>query len=460
MSFVDGAVGRMLIRRTIPMVLGLLSMIAFNLVDMFYIGRLGTQALAAISFTFPVIFVVGSVTLGIGIGVSATVSRAIGRGDQEQVRRLTTDSLVLAVMTAAVFGLLGLCTMDPLFRVLGASDQLQPLIREYMSIWYPGMICVVIPMIGNNAIRATGNTWIPGLVMFIAVIINAILDPLLIFGPGPFPAMGMAGAAASTVLSRAFTLFVSLWVLGRRYRMLASLSISHERLWQSWRQVLAIGVPGAATQMIVPLGVGIITNLVARYGPEAVAALGVASRVEGLALIVVSALASVLTPFIGQNRGASRVGRIEEGIRRSYQFAVGWGVFAAGILWISAPWIGPVFTDDRQVIDLTTLYLRIVPLGYAFQGILVISGSALNVLHRPLQSMCLSLIYMFGLYIPLAYGGAALAALSGIFFGAVVSRTVAGVMSKVWMRRVMREEQARVGEEVFEWNVADSVIQG
>jgi len=315
-------------------------------------------------------------------------------------------------------------------------------------------------MIGNNAIRATGNTWTPGLVMFIAVIVNAILDPLLIFGLGPFPAMGMAGAAAATVLSRTFTLFVSLWVLGVRYRMLAPVSISRERLWRSWRPVLAIGVPGAATQMIIPLGVGIITNLVARYGPEAVAALGVASRVEGLALIVVSALATVLTPFIGQNRGASRVGRVEEGIRRSRQFAVGWGAFAAVILWLSASWIGRIFTDDPQVVETTMLYLRIVPLAYAFQGILIISGSALNVLHRPLQSMALSLIYMFGLAVPLSCAGAALAALPGIFTGGAVSRVIAGGISQVWIGRVVREEQVRAGEEVFTWNVDDSVIQG
>ncbi|MEE8441062.1 MAG: MATE family efflux transporter, partial [Spirochaetia bacterium] len=153
----DGNVPRMLIRLTIPMVFGMLSMVLYNLVDTLFVGRLGKDQLAALSFTFPVVLVISSLALGVGMGASAAISRAIGAGDGDRVRRLTTDSLVLAVLIVGTFATAGILTIDPLFRLLGADERILPYISKYMTIWYPGMVFVVVPMVGNNAIRATGD---------------------------------------------------------------------------------------------------------------------------------------------------------------------------------------------------------------------------------------------------------------------------------------------------------------
>jgi putative MATE family efflux protein len=197
-TLIEGHIGKTLIKLTIPMIFGILGMVAFNLVDTFFIGQLGTNELAAISFTFPVVFVIGSLAMGLGMGASAVISRAIGEGDPTRVQRFTTDSLILSVLVVVVFIVIGLLTIDQVFALLGATPQVMPLIKQYMLIWYPSMIFVVIPMVGNNAIRATGDTKTPSVIMLVAVAVNIILDPLLIFGIGPFPALALAGAALAT----------------------------------------------------------------------------------------------------------------------------------------------------------------------------------------------------------------------------------------------------------------------
>jgi putative MATE family efflux protein len=203
---VEGPVGRMLINLTAPMILGIVSIVAFNLVDTFFVGQLGIPELAALSYTFPVVLVLGSLAIGLGTGASAVISRAIGEGNEHKVKRLTTDSLILAVLIVAAFAILGLFTIDRVFTMLGAPPNILPLIREYMRIWYIGSICVVVPMVGNSAIRAAGDTRTPGIIMMIAAVVNCIFDPLLIFGIGPFPRLEIAGAAIATVIARTTTL--------------------------------------------------------------------------------------------------------------------------------------------------------------------------------------------------------------------------------------------------------------
>jgi len=241
-QLIDGPVARTLLNLTIPMIIGMVGIVAFNLVDTFFVGQLGTQELAALSFTFPIIMVIGSLAMGIGTGASAVISQAIGRGDHNKVQRLTTDSLILSFLLVAFFVAFGMLTIEPLFRLLGAEPEIIPLIREYMVIWYPGVLFLIIPMVGNNAIRATGDTKTPSAIMLVAVVVNIILDPLLIFGLGPFPMLGLEGAAIATVVSRAITLVVALWVLYYRDRMMTFELPAPKELIDSWKSILYIGM--------------------------------------------------------------------------------------------------------------------------------------------------------------------------------------------------------------------------
>lgn len=434
---VQGPVGRTLARLTWPMVIGHLGMVAFNLVDTFYVGRLGTRELAALSFTFPVVFMISSLAIGLGMGAAAVISRAIGEGDVSRVRRLTTDSLMLSLGLVAVCIGFGLLSINPIFRLLGAGTDLLPLIESYMRIWYLGMIFVVVPMVGNNAIRATGDTKTPTAIMLVAVVMNFGLDPLLIFGIGPFPRLELAGAALATVLSRAVTFLVALWVLGRRERMLTRSFRPYRAVFRSWTRVLYIGLPAAATRMIIPLSVGLITRIVSFYGPRSVAAYGVASRIEFFALMVMMSLASVFAPFVGQNWGAGRLDRIKLGAAQAKRFCLFFGLGMCGLLFTGARSVAGIFTRDPMVIEGIVLYLRIVPAAYGLQGLIHLGGAALNALNRPLRAAALIFTQMIVIYLPLAALGSRLMGLAGVFAALTVVYAGGGVGAHLILNRVI-----------------------
>jgi putative MATE family efflux protein len=411
----EGPIAGTLIRLTISMSFGMVGMVAFNLVDTYFVGKLGTAQLAALGFTLPAVLMVQSVALGLGVGASAVISRAIGEGGTDRVKRLTTDSLVLGVVIVIGLVAAGLLTIKPVFRLLGASDDVLPLIAQYMRIWYLGLLFVVVPMIGNNAIRATGDARTPALIMVVGALTNTGLDPLLIFGPGPFPRLEIQGAAVATVFARGVTLTVSLWVLGRRDKMLSRIVPRLGQVLASWKRVLYIGVPTTATRMVVPLAIGVITKIVSTYGTPAVAGYGVSSRIEFFAFTVVVALSSVLMPFVGQNWGAGRLDRVRAGARFGEIFALIWGGLLFMILAVFARPVAGLFNDNPEVIATVVTYLRIVPFAYGLQGMLQVSVASLNALNRPLYASALMLAQMFCLYIPLAFLGSRLFGLAGVF---------------------------------------------
>lgn len=279
-----------LLRMTGPMILGIVAILAFNLVDTFFIGMLGTQALAAISFTFPVTFVVTSLAMGLGAGLSAVMGHALGQGKHEEAARITTDNLFLAVLLVTLIAVAGALTIHPLFRLLGASDALIALIYDYMLIWYLTVPMLVLPMVGNAAIRATGDTKTPSLVMTVAGLVNGVLDPLLIFGIGPFPEWGIRGAAIATSLSWLMAMLVSLYLLRHREGLLRWRLSPRPQLLAHWRALLHVAVPASFTNMLNPLANAVLMTIFAGLGTEVVAAYGAASRVEALLLIVMMAL--------------------------------------------------------------------------------------------------------------------------------------------------------------------------
>ena len=433
---IEGSVGQQLVKLTIPMIWGVLAITAFSIVDTYFVGQLGTKPLAAMSFTFPVVMTLGSLAMGLGVGTSSVIARAIGEGDRDRVQRLTTDSLTLSLLIVAIFVCLGLFTIEPLFTALGAAPDILPFIRSYMQIWYFGMVFLVIPMVGNSAIRASGNTLVPSIIMIVAAGVNIVLDPFLIMGWGVFPRLEIEGAAIATVISRATTLIAALFFLHYREKMLCFNLPKFQIILASWQKILQIGLPAAATSMITPISIGLITSAIAFYGAEAVAAFGVASRIESFALIVVVALSASISPFVGQNWGAKKYHRVHRALNLSYLFCLAWGMMMATILAPSASWLASLFNSDPQVIQIATQYLWFVPISYAAAGIIFIASSTFNALGKPIPSMIMTLSRMVVLYIPLAYFGSKLFGINGIFAAASIANLVVGIGAYSWNQKL------------------------
>ena len=421
------------------MLFGMMGIVIFNLVDTYFIGKLGVQQLAAISFSFPVIMFINSLSLGIGIGTSSLISRNIITTDRQEVKMMASRALLLGFIVVIIFVIVGLLTIRPVFNGLGAKLEILDYISDYMSIWYLGVPFVVIPMIGNNIVRATGDTFLPGMLMVSSGIINAILDPLLIFGYGPFPEMGIKGAALATVIARSSGLIFILIVLIKREHLLTHHIGRLQNILSTWKNILHIAAPATLGMLITPISLGFITKIIAGFGKESVAAFGVASRIEMFALMVIASLGSVLIIFIGQNFSKQKFQRIARAINYSLYFSMAWGVFVFGILLFFGKEIVSVFTDNLLVIEITKKYFYIIAGSYGFQGLVMLSSASFNGINRPYPSALFSIIRMLVLYVPLAWVGSKIFAIYGVFFAGFTANIIVGIISFWFLHHTIRK---------------------
>jgi putative MATE family efflux protein len=439
----EGPVGKTLLGMAAPMVLGIASIMLFQAVDALFVGRLGVLPLAAMSYTFPVTMVVVSVAIGMGIGATAVISRAIGGGDEAEVRRLTTDALMLSVALVTVLSLAGLGSIRWLFPLLGASDVEVDLIEQYMVPWYLAVGFLVIPIVGNGAIRATGDTRSPTWIMLVSGGVNLVLDPFLIFGLGPFPRLELQGAAIATGISWVTTFVAALWILHRRERML-DLSVPAPRdVLRSWYRIARIAFPSAGTNVLVPMSAAILTRMVSEHGPDAVAAFGVGTRVESLSMVGVFALSMAATPFFGQNYGAKHFARIREGTGFVAKASLAWGVFVAAALALVAAPLSSLFNTEIAVVERSSLFLTIVPWSYGSLGIAMLYNSLFNALDSPMRATTVVVVRLFVLAVPLAAIGSWVGGLTGLFWGMAVANALIGAYAWWMAQRHIHRCRAR-----------------
>jgi len=416
-------------RMTIPMIYGMILLMTFNLIDTFFVSMLGTQPLAAISFTFPVTFTVISLMIGLGIGTSAVIAKFLGHDDHESAKDSATAALYMAAIVVISLSFVGYLFTDELFTLLGAKESLLPLIHQYMDIWYLGSVCLIGPMIGNAVLRASGDTKTPSMVMGSAGLINAVLDPIFIFGFGPVPAMGLEGAAIATLISWLFGFVFVLTILTKKKRLIHTHLLPMKHLITSCRGILKIGLPAAGANMLTPIAAAIMTAIAASYGESVVAGFGVGTRIESIASLVVLAMSMTLPPFISQNFGAGNMHRVEQAYKTSIKFVLFWQVLVYLILIIAAPWIASIFAKEQKVADIIVLFIWVLPLGYGLQGIVILTNSSFNALHKPMVALVLSIVRLFVCYVPLAYLGSYLYGLHGFFFGALMGNLIMAFIS-------------------------------
>jgi len=437
-TLTDGPVRGHLVSLTVPMIWGIAAVMSLHVVDTWFVAQLGEAELAAMSFTFPVTFTLVSLGIGLMAGTASVISRVLGRGHIARVRRLTTDAAVLGTILAMACSLLGLATLDPVFRAMGADAATLALVRDYMITWYAGFFFFLVPMVGLGAVRATGDIRLQSRIMIASALANLVLDPVLIFGLAGFPRMELQGAALATVLARALSFVAGYWALHFNKRLVTYTVPLVAEFLASCRQVLHVGLPAAGTNMIIPLTTGVVVALLARHGNHAVAGFGAATRIEQIVLVPYFAMSSMIGPFMGQNLGAAKYQRIDEALALSGRFCVISGLVIAALLAPAAPVLMRQFADDPAVIEVGTVYLWIVPVSFGMAGMVMVVNAAFNGIGRPLPGVVVSLTRMVALYLPVAWLLSIWWGPAGVFVGAALANLASGAGAWLWFRRVCR----------------------
>jgi Na+-driven multidrug efflux pump len=308
-----------------------------------------------------------------------------------------------------------------------------------MGLWYLSSVFLAMPMVGNSVLRACGDTRTPSIVMAAGGGLNALLDPIFIFGLGPIPAMGIKGAALATFIAWIVGALWILYILAVRRKLMLPRLLTLAELRDSSREILKIGLPAAGANMLTPVAGGVMTAVVAGYGAEAVAAWGVGNRMESIASIVVLALSMTLPPFISQNVGAGQVERVKTAYSLTLKFVLVWQFAIFLVMWALSSWIAVAFANEAEVSVLIQLFLMIVPLGYGMQGIIILTNSSLNAMHRPMTALTLSVIRLFVFFVPISVAGSFLFELKGLFAGTVIANIAMACVSFVVFKRAITQ---------------------
>ncbi|CAH2600738.1 putative multidrug resistance protein NorM [Rhodovastum atsumiense] len=361
--------------------IGLVAVFAVDLVNLFYISRLGDRAIAAaVGFAGVVGFFQISLTIGLAIGASATVSRALGAGAVAEARHLASVSTLLSVILCAVIGLGTVALLGPILDLLGASGETRRLATSFLTISAPSLPLMGVGMCLSGVLRSAGDPRRAMNTTLLAAVATAAVDPVLIFGLG----LGLEGAAISLVISRLILAGAAWHGVARRHGLLGK--VVPGRLGSDLRAILGVALPAMATNIATPVGAAYVTYSMATFGPEAVAGLATIDRISPVAFGLVYALSGAVGPILAQNHGAHRPDRVRRTLRDSLVFALAAVCGAWVVLALGQGLIVRAFSAEGITAELVRLFCSVLAFSFMFTGSLFVANAAFNNLGHPLLS--------------------------------------------------------------------------
>ncbi|MFC7140120.1 MATE family efflux transporter [Halosimplex aquaticum] len=365
----SGGIARPLFYLSIPIVVTNLLQTMYNLVDTIWLGRYSTEALAAISFAFPVVFFLISLGLGVSIAGSILVAQHVGADEEREAEFAASQTVTFAIIASLVLGSVGYFFVGDILQLLGASDDVLPGATAYLEIISIGMVFMFAFFVFMSLMRGYGDTITPMLVMFVTVVVNMVLDPFLIFGWGPFPPLGVEGAAYATIFSRALATVIGLGIMFQGTRGVKIRLEDMKPDLSYLRKLLRIGVPASIEGTGNAIAVNLMLVIVSAFPTVVVAAYGVGVRMFSVIFLPAIAVGRGVETMSGQNIGAKEQERAAAATHFASRamFVV---LAAVGVLtWLGAGNIVAVFSDDADVVEIGRLFLRYVAPTFGFTGI-------------------------------------------------------------------------------------------
>ncbi|OBT12132.1 MATE family efflux transporter [Vibrio sp. UCD-FRSSP16_10] len=428
-----------LFKMTWPMIFGVLSLMSFQLIDSAFIAQLGVLPLAAQGFTLPIGQLIIGVQVGLGIATTAVIAKALGANKTHYAKQLGGLIIVVGSVGSAGICLLLYLIRSPLMSMLGATDEIIPIIDTYWIVWLLSAWIGAVLYFLYSICRANGNTLLPGIMMVITSLLNVALDPLFIF----YFDMGIHGAAVATILS--FSLGIVFVAFKVRHKNYQTFDWSDLNIRQSVVSLGNIMMPAMTSQLMPPLAAMLSTKLLASYGTAAVAAWALGCRYEFFAIVSVLALTMSLPPMIGRCLGEKDSRKITALVNISCCYIIASQLLIALITLIISGQLAAIMTGEQSVESILGMHLAIVPFSLAPLGICILLVSVSNALGQPVKALLVSCCRLFVFFLPCLYLGSYLGELPGLFIGAAIGNTLAGLFAWQQYHRTMSSLQSAWG---------------
>ncbi len=434
----EGPILSSMLKLAFPIMLSQLLQTLYNLVDTLWVGRLGADAVAAISIGFPVVFLTISVAVGLTIAGTTLIAQHKGAENLEEVDKVLGQLIFFVGIISILLGLLGFTFADGILSLMGAEELVVKEAAAYLRVIFVGMPFMFGFFIFSATLRGIGDTVTPAIMMVVSVLLNIILDPLLIFGVGFFPKLGLQGAAIATVFSRAVVAIYALFLLiigDKGVRLHFNNLIPDLKII---KLIIKLGIPSSVEQSMVSLGQLFLTGIVASYGTMTVAAYGIVNRVISLPSILAFGLSSATTTMVGQNIGAEKKKRAEK-IALASLLTILLILTLLGAVMILVPQeIIKLFNDQKDVVKYGTDYLRVVGLTFGFMGTMIVGNGIFKGAGRTIPPMFISVLSLWILRIPLAKILAKSFNLEqlGLWWAVAISHIGGAVLIVIWLKVV------------------------
>lgn len=433
-----GTIRGHLVTQTLPMIFAVAAVMSIGLVDSYFIGQLGSQELAAISFIFPITMALSSLGVGVSVGINSVIARSLGEGDAQRAARRANFGLAFAITMGILLAGLLLALIDPLFRLMQAPPELMPLIRAYMVPFAAGFPLLMGIMGVNGVLRGQGEAKRTSMISLTYASLNWVLDPILITGAFGIGGFGIAGAAYASIAGYAVALVFGLYLVNSTLLPLNLKLLKDSDLGSSFKAILSVAGPASFSNAINPIGLSVLTALIASQGQAAVAGFGAAGRLQSFAVVPLLALSSSIGAIVGQNWGARKPERSQRAMLWAGIFAIGYGLVLAVVLFAAGEWFADFFTEDPAVIAAFASYLSIAAWGYAGYGVLIISNGALNGVGRAGTALVQSFARVFLVMLPVAWLLRPSWGAEAIFAAELAANVIGGTVAGIVVWRVLR----------------------
>jgi len=435
---IEGPIATSLVSLAVPIVLANVLQSAYQLTDAFWVGRLGGDAVAAVAVSFPVTFLLIALGAGLAIAGSTLVAQYYGAGQPRMVNHVAAQTLLMVATTSAVLGGIAWALAPAILRLMGVAPAVFAGALQFMRVSYVGLVFVFGFVMIEALLRGVGSVKPTMAIVLGTVLLNVLLDPLFIFGWGPMPAFGVAGAAMATVATQSLAALAGLALLttGRLGIHLRARDFIPDRVFIA--RAVRLGFPGSIEQSTRGLGITVLTFLIASFGTVTVAAYGVGASILGFVFIPAMGLSMATAALVGQNIGAGRIERAAAIARLSaiISFAA-LSVLGAVIFIGAAPLVRFFVPADPRVVEAGAAFLRIVAPSFGFIGLQLALTGVFRAAGNMVVAMALALISQWVIQFPLAYILSRHTGLGaeGLWWSFPVSNVLVALGALAWFQR-------------------------
>jgi putative MATE family efflux protein len=436
-QFTTGSIKKAIVLLSIPMILEMAMESLFAVVDVFFVSRIGVEAVNVVGLTESVITIIYSLAWGIAMAATAMVARRIGEGKPEEAAKAAVQAIILALILGVVLGVVGFIFAGDVLRLMGASASVIETGINYTRISFATNIIILMLFLLNGIFRGAGDAAIAMYALWIANAVNIILDPLLIFGIGPFPEMGVTGAATATAIGRSVGIAFQLYILFNG-KSIVPIALRHLRVhWGIIKRLANVAATGAGQFIIASASWIFLMRIIALSGEEAVAGYTIAIRLIVFTILPSWGLANAAATLVGQNLGAGQPERAEASVWKAAWYNMAFLLSVSVVFIIFAPFFISFFNDTPAVVSAGVLSLRIIFAGFIFYGFGMVITQAFNGAGDTRTPTLLNLLCFWAIEIPAGYLLAVMLGmgLGGVCLAVAGSETLLAIFSILIFRK-------------------------